>query len=251
MGKSHSIGTVYPTLQDIVRYGTVRDIRSAMSYINIPYDVDEVYTAAVQRGLDDVIEWAKTNGAKVVHLPTEIVGIIAPYMGYVPRIARAWLSDIVEYDTLDALINKYKNLETIISKGTKDQVEFAMNYVNVIPYKPIRVAYIAARRGYIKIVEHMDIGTSEYWDNALYGAIHGGYLHIVKYIICKCKLHLPDMARTAAEYGHLDIVKYAVGMGARNWDEIACVAYTNGNKDILDYVIKKGASIHRILGRDI
>lgn len=211
---------------------------------------------------------------RMIDLPIEIVALVSENLGYLPdNVAKVWRNTIEPSYALDALINRYGNLETIIRDGTKDNIVYAMKHVYEIPANVHMVARESAKKGYINILrwamgivvydsevptyagEGGHKGVIEYINN-LYdtydttcriidGAIRGNHMDIVyKYIslynIWNIGNTAIEVANTAAEIGNLALVKDVIEKSSIRYPyhyySVAEHAAMGGHDDILDYI---------------
>lgn len=104
--------------------------------------------------------------------------------------------------------------------GDRDSILYLIRYGSYYSYNII--AYGAASRGHISILNMMlKMGANDYdW-----------------------------IARSAASGGYKDIVEMMLKMGASDYDIIACGAAWNGDKDIVEMMLKMGVSDYNWIAR--
>lgn len=231
MADIQAIKAKYSTLQDVIRYASIDVVKLAMKHVrelDIPYNIQKVYNAALGRDdkiYSDIAKWALRNGAKYNRTNPDITSIVTPFMGYVPVVNKDWYNPVNISATINSLIKRYDNLQTIIRNGHKDQIDFAMSHMSRIPYDIDEVMIAAVEKGYANIARTL-VGKyklNEPMRVAKVVAMHG-YLDVLKSILSAVDNDMliaynDDIMLAAIKGKHVDIVKYMDENSSKSWDE--------------------------------
>lgn len=174
------------------------------------------------------------------YISKDILDTVSQYMGYVPvGVSREWDKSIDIDITLNTLVSRYRDIETIVYDGDEDQIRFAIKCITMgapIPHDVDEVLFAAVRKNYVWVARWAMENGAVCISTAVECAASKGNIDMVKYLLTLFSDNNVWAAMAAATSGHIDVVKLFTIIDSDSVSMIATSAAEYGYFDIVTYL---------------